>query len=138
MDLTKNNPSETPLIQYRDKAEQQRVRAVHAVLMRWIIEGTSVDEILREQPQSLQQFAAQRRVKDVQDAKSGSQASIKALDRLITLIDGGDEDDKPQSPVTLIERHIENADGSQTRVREVREVRHGVQLLTEDGDSNEQ
>ena len=126
--LTKTDPLNqiTP-----DKDEKLRVRAVHAVLMRWVIQGVSVDEILREHPMSLQEYAAQCRVKDVFEAKRGTQASIKAVDRLIVLIDG-DGDDQPKSPVTLIERHIEGPDGGMTTVREVRQ---NVQLILEgDGD----
>lgn len=111
---------EHKLIPLKNKAEMQRVRAVHAVLMRWVSNGLSVDEILREQTMTLQEFAAQRRVRDVFEAKAGSLASIKAVDKLIVLIDGSDGQEQPQSPTTFIERHIEAPDGSTTVQREVR------------------
>jgi hypothetical protein len=111
---------EHKLIPLKDKAALQRVRAVHAVLMRWCVEGLAVDEILREHPMSLPEFAAQRRVRDAFEAKAGTLASIKAVDKLILLIDGSDGQEQPQSPTTFIERHIETADGETTTVREVR------------------
>lgn len=131
MELTTTEPIRE--LANKDKEEKLRIRAVHAVMMRWVVEGVTVDEILREQPLTLQEFAAQRRVKDVFDAKGGSQASIKALDRLIVLIDGDGTEDRPKSPVTLIERHIESPTGEVTKVKEVRQ---SVQLITE-GNVNE-
>jgi hypothetical protein len=95
--------------------------------MRWVTEGLSVAEILAENPGSLQEFVARRRVEDIFHAKPGTQVSIKATDKLVELIDGKDEDGKVTSPVTLIERHIEGPDGETTHVREVRQ--HGVQLI---------
>lgn len=90
----------------RDNEEKLRVRAVHATMMRWIVEGVPVDEILREHPMSLQEFTAQRRVRDVFEAIPGTMASIKAVDRLLQLIDGSDEDHQPKSPVTLIAKNV--------------------------------
>lgn len=108
------------LIPLKNKAEMQRVRAVHAVLMSWVALGLSVDDILRKQTLNLQEFAAQRRVRDAFEAEAGTMNSIKALDKLILLIDGSDGQDQPQSPTTFIERHIETPDGATTTVREVR------------------
>lgn len=131
--MSRNNlpKSEAIVAKTEDTPGKKRVRAVHAVMMRWVLDGNSPDEILRENPGSLQEFVAQSYVRNLYDAVPGTKIALQAAKELRLLIDGNDEDSSvPMIPVTYVQRLIENDNGS---VSKEREIQHEVRLaLKED------
>lgn len=122
-----NQPKSEALVQKtEDTPGKKRVRAVHAVMMRWVLDEMSPEEILRENPGSLQEFVAQAYVRNLFEAAPGTKIALQAAKELRLLIDGNDEDSSvPMIPVTYVQRLIENENGS---VSKEREIKHEVRL----------
>jgi hypothetical protein len=109
-------------------AGKKAVRAVHAVMMRWVVDELSPDEILSEKPKTVQEFCAQQYLRAVQDATPGSKVKLDAVKQLRTLIDGNDEPANGMIvPVTYVKRVSEDSEGKQTFEQEVhQEVRFAL------------
>ena len=116
--LAKSEQSEQ-LIPKSQELGKKRVRAVHAVLMSWVVEGISPETILAKNASSVQEFVAQLYVKNAFSAEAGSKAALQAAKELRILIDGNDEEGIPMVPVTYVKRLIEDSTGKQTQEQEV-------------------
>jgi Asp-tRNA(Asn)/Glu-tRNA(Gln) amidotransferase B subunit len=103
---------------------KERVRAVKAVVMRWITNAVLVDDILVVRPRTVQEWAAQRFFVNCNEAKPGSRNAIVAAEALRKLIDGLEEGEAGQiMPVTLIDRIIhDNLNGGVTREQEIHQT----------------
>lgn len=128
--MSRNNLPQSEQIVPAEKQElvgKKKVRAVHAVLMRWVTEGMTPEEILSENPKSIQEFVAQRYVRNLFDSASGSKVGLQAAKELRLLIDGNDDPTGgvPMIPVTYVQRLIEGDGGEVTKEKE---IRHTVQL----------
>lgn len=113
---------------------KERVRPVKAVLMRWVVSGVTVDDILAERPNSIQEFVAQQLVKNVKDAVSGTRVCQQATEALRMMIDGLEEGQEGiRVPVTIIDRVMQDAAGELTQSREISKT---VQLTFEKEEEN--
>lgn len=121
--MSRNNKPQSESLVPKDEPSsgKKRVRAVHAVMMTWVVEGLSIDDILRENSGSLQEFVAQSYVRNLKEAAPGSKAALQAAKELRLLIDGNDEESGvPMIPVTYVQRMIEDGNGTVSRERETR------------------
>lgn len=93
-----------------DAEGQEKIKAVKAVVMRWMVDGKSMDEILTMDPRHLTipEFVAWREFKNAHESSEGTQAGIRAAETLRLIIDGPEDtaDSKANlgAIVTLIDR----------------------------------
>ena len=74
-----------------------------------------MEDILRENPGSVQEFVAQMYVRNAFDAPPGSKVALQAAKELRLLIDGSDEVGLQGIPVTYVRRLVEDGDGKVTK-----------------------
>lgn len=121
--MGRNNKPESEVKALAKKPDGDLVRPAHAVAMRWCVEGKNVEEILRENISSPQEFVAQLILRNAFVANPGTQTAIKAAKELLLLIDGNDDPGLPQIPITWIHKVSQGSDGE---VKETKEIRRQV------------
>jgi hypothetical protein len=91
---------------------KERVRAVKSCVMRWIIEGRLVNDILEPRGNALpvQEYIARLFFVNAAEAQPGTKVAIYAAEALRKLVDGLEEGEVGQQvPVTLIDRILHDS-----------------------------